>query len=90
MQKEEFDMIAERNPVIKKAVVRLTELSQDEKTRMMYESRQKLEWDMWSREQEGVFRVAKNLLNKNMSVEDVIEVTGLTYEDIEEIQADGF
>ncbi|MCL2618195.1 MAG: Rpn family recombination-promoting nuclease/putative transposase, partial [Defluviitaleaceae bacterium] len=44
--REEFDMVAEKNPVINKAVVRLAELSQDERTRMLYESRQMLEWDI--------------------------------------------
>ena len=83
-------MIAERNPVIKKAVVRLAELSQDERTRMLYESRQKLEWDMWSREQEGVFRVAKNLLEMDMPIDKIVKATGLTYEDIEEVQIANF
>jgi cysteinyl-tRNA synthetase len=44
--KEEFDMVAERNPTIRKAVVRLEELSQDERTRMIYESQQLKEWDL--------------------------------------------
>jgi len=88
--KEEFDMIAERNPVIKKAVVRLAELSQDEKTRMLYESRQKLEWDMWSREQEGVFRVAKNLLDVGDTIEKIVMVTGLSYEEVEDLQTADF
>jgi len=44
--KEEFDVIADKNPVINKAVVRLAELSQDERARMLFESRQMLEWDI--------------------------------------------
>ncbi|MCL2086293.1 MAG: Rpn family recombination-promoting nuclease/putative transposase [Oscillospiraceae bacterium] len=58
--KEEFTMLAEQNPQVEKAVVRLMELSADEKTRLVYESRHKMEWDNWAREraamQEGMER----------------------------------
>ncbi|MCL2391712.1 MAG: Rpn family recombination-promoting nuclease/putative transposase [Oscillospiraceae bacterium] len=88
--KEEFDMVAEKNPVIKKAVVRLAELSQDERTRMLYESRQKLEWDIWSREREAaqntMLSVAKNLLSMNMAVENIVIATGLTHDEIADLQ----
>ena len=50
-KKEELDMIAAKNPRVGRAVARLLELSQDEKARMLFESRQKLEWDIQSREQ---------------------------------------
>ena len=40
-QKEEFEMIAERNPEIRKAVDTLYELSADEEVRAAYEMRQK-------------------------------------------------
>ena len=100
--KEEFDMIAEKNPVIGKAVVRLAELSQDERTRMLFESRQMLEWDielakeaaekagreagMQAGMQEGIYLVAQNALRKNISVEDVMGITGLTFEEIERLK----
>ncbi|MCL2019644.1 MAG: Rpn family recombination-promoting nuclease/putative transposase [Oscillospiraceae bacterium] len=48
--KEEFTMLAEQNPQVKNAVVRLMELSSDEKTRLVYESRHKMAWDNWGRE----------------------------------------
>jgi len=43
-------MLAEQNPQVKNAVVRLMELSSDEKTRLVYESRHKMAWDNWGRE----------------------------------------
>lgn len=96
--KEEFDMIAEKNPVINKAVVRLAELSQDERTRMLFESRQMLEWDIdidkrvaveaavktarKTREQE----IAQKALQIGMSYDDIIKLTGLAYEEIEDLK----
>ncbi|MCL2087776.1 MAG: hypothetical protein FWH05_09335, partial [Oscillospiraceae bacterium] len=43
-----------QNPQVEKAVVRLMELSADEKTRLVYESRHKMEWDNWARERAAV------------------------------------
>jgi predicted transposase/invertase (TIGR01784 family) len=44
--KEDLDMAANTNPQIQKAVVHLEELSADERTRLLLESRQKLEFDI--------------------------------------------
>ena len=55
-------MITEKSPHVKKAVVRLMELSNDERTRLLYESRQKMEWDNQARERGAVLNVVKNLL----------------------------
>jgi len=44
------DTIAQRDPMIKKAVVRLKELSNDERTRMLYELREKERMDNTARE----------------------------------------
>jgi len=80
-------MIAERSPQVKKAVVRLMELSSDERTRLLYESRQKMEWDNQAREIEAsnnrAFTIAKNLLAMNMPVETIVTATGLTHEEVE-------
>jgi len=84
--KEEFDMVAEKNPRIKQAVVRLAELSQDEKTRMLYESRQMLEWDILAREKGAVLAVAKNLIKRNRPIEEIMEDTGLTRDEIQTLQ----
>ena len=79
-------MIAAKSPQVKKAVVRLMELSNDEKTRMLYESRQKLEWDYQARERAAVTAIAKNLLAMNMPIDSIVTATGLTYEEIEDMQ----
>ena len=80
-------MIAERSPQVKKAVVRLMELSSDERTRLLYESRQKMEWDNQAREiearSEEKIAIAKKLLKRNRPIEEIVEDTGLTYEEIE-------
>jgi len=85
--KEEFDMIAEKNPVINKAVVRLAELSQDERARMLFESRQMLEWDIAIGKQTAVKtreqEIAQNALQMDMPLDDIVKLTGLTYEEIE-------
>ena len=53
-------MIAERSPQVKKAIIRLMELSNDERTRLLYESRQKMEWDNQARERGALINVARN------------------------------
>ena len=83
-------MISEKNPQVKKAVVRLMELSNDERTRLLYESRQKMEWDILARERgalkEQALNIAKNLLRVGDAVDKIINVTGLTHEEIESLQ----
>jgi predicted transposase/invertase (TIGR01784 family) len=46
--REQMDMLAEKNPDVKKAVVRLAKLSADEKARMLHDARQKAEWDAYA------------------------------------------
>jgi predicted transposase/invertase (TIGR01784 family) len=90
-RKEDLDMIAARSPQVKKAVVRLMELSNDERARMLYESRLKMEWDIQARERSAVkdnsIAIAKKLLEKQMSVNEVADATGLAHEEIEEISS---
>jgi len=50
-QEEELKMLAEKNTQIGKAVARLQELSEDERTRLLAESREKMEWDNAARTQ---------------------------------------
>jgi len=85
-REEDLNMIAEKSPQVKKAVVRLMELSKDEKTRMLYESRQKLEWDYQARERAKIATIAKNLLVMNIPIDSIATATGLTYEEIEDLQ----
>jgi len=96
-RKEDLEMIAERSPQVKRAVVRLLELSSDERTRLLYESRQKMEWDNQAREQgardegrnegrnERNIEIAKNLLKMNISIEHIIASTGLTRNEVEKL-----
>jgi hypothetical protein len=81
-------MIAEKSPQVEKAVVCLMELSSDERTRLLYESRQKMDWDNQARERGALMSVAKNLLSVGDSIEKIISVTGLTREEVEGLQAD--
>jgi len=94
--KEEMDMLVADRPQMKigKAVARLEELSQDERARMLYESRQMMEWDIQlgqeAAKQEGhtlaLQKVAQNLLAIGMSVTDVSSTTGLTSTEIESLR----
>ena len=83
-------MVDETSP-IKQAVVRLIELSADEKARALYEAREKERRDNRAREKsarrEGQrdekLAIAQNALRKNMLIEDIMDITGLTREEIE-------
>jgi len=87
---EELNMIAERNPVVGRAVVRLRELSADERARDLYERREKARRDQSSRErwawQQGeearALSIAKTLLRKQMPIDEVVDTTGLTFEEV--------
>jgi len=85
-RKEDLDMIAEKSPQVKKAVVRLMELSNDERTRLLYESRQKMEWDNQAREHGALLTVARNAIKKKIPIDDIIDITGLTREEIDGLQ----
>jgi hypothetical protein len=79
-------MVADRNPEVKQAVVKLLELSADERARDLFERREKERRDIASREKwarrEGWLDVAKNLMKKNMSVNEIVDVTGLTHAEV--------
>ena len=79
---EELAMLAEKSPVMKKATLRLLELSADEKARQLYEAREKERMDNYAREKGAVMAVARNALRKNMAIEDIAEITGLTHEEV--------
>jgi len=91
---EALDMIAEKSPQIKKAVGVLKELSADERTRMIYEDREKARRDIASMvdgaEQKGrreqSIEFARKLLKRNRPIEEIIEDTGLAREEIESLQ----
>ncbi|MCL2087775.1 MAG: hypothetical protein FWH05_09330 [Oscillospiraceae bacterium] len=78
-------MLAEQNPQVEKAVVRLMELSADEKTRLVYESRHKMEWDNWAREraamqegvQKGILETARKMKMDNIPLDIIRKYTDL-------------
>ena len=80
-------MIAERNPQVGKAVVKLRELSADERARDLYERREKERRDMVSRERWAIkqaqFDIARKLLKRNRPIEEIMEDTGLTDAEVE-------
>jgi len=84
---EELNMIAERNPQVARAVVRLRELSADERARDLYERREKARRDQSSRERwvakQQAFEIAKNFLGMGIPIEQIVAGTGLTREEIE-------
>ena len=84
-------MIAEKSPKVKQAVVRLIELSADEKARALYEAREKERRDNLSRERGAAkqrdLTIAKNLLKKQMPIDEIAEVTGLTHEEVESLRS---
>ena len=80
-------MLAQKSPAMKRATLRLLELSADEKARLLYEARLKEQRDNYAREKgaekKAMLNVAKNLLNAGDSIEKIISVTGLTREEVE-------
>ena len=87
---EELNVVAQRNPQVNKAVVKLRQLSADEKARDLYERREKarrdadmfLDWELKKNNTE----IAKRLLGFNMPIEQIIVTTGLSHEEIKEIK----
>ena len=83
-------MIAERSPQMRKAVGVLKELSADERTRMLYEEREKARRDiasmMGGAKKERSFEIAQNLLKMNMPIDTIIRATDLTQDEIASMQ----
>jgi len=86
---EELNMLAQKSPAMKRATLRLRELSADEKARQLYEARLKEQRDNFAREQGAVktreYEIAKVLLTKKMPIIDIMDATGLTLEEIESL-----
>jgi predicted transposase/invertase (TIGR01784 family) len=94
--KEEFEMVAETNPEIRKAADKLYVLSADQKARDEYEWRLKCIRDYTTginasfREgkAEGKAETVRNMLAKGYLLEDIQDITNLSMERIKEIQAE--
>jgi len=83
---EELNMLAQKSPAMKRAALRLLELSADEKARQLYEARLKEQRDSYAREKGAVLNVARNALDMGLSVDDIIKLTGLSHEEVEGLQ----
>ncbi|GHT94773.1 hypothetical protein AGMMS49545_16610 [Betaproteobacteria bacterium] len=84
-----------------KAVAKLAVLSEDERTRLLAESREKLQRDIFARERaaeekgreegreegrtEERLAFARKLLNRNHSIEEIIEYTGISRAEIQSL-----
>ena len=96
--REALEMLAERSPQMQKAVGVLKELSADERTRMLYEEREKARRDITSMVDgakkdgmiDGKLEAADEMLKDNMSIDKIIKYTGLTREQIENLQSVNF
>jgi predicted transposase/invertase (TIGR01784 family) len=92
---EELKMAAEADAGVGQAAAVLMELSEDERTRLLAESREKFLWDQWGREkhqysmglEEGIERgrreTAKRLKAMGLPVDQIAAATGLDPEAIE-------
>jgi len=86
-------MLATRNPQLKKAVGVLKELSADERTRLLAEAQEKARRDEasrvnWARHEgrrEQAIKIARKLLKRNIPIDEIVEDTGLTIKEIEEL-----
>ena len=87
---EVLDVIAERSPQMRKAVGVLKELSANERTRMLYEEREKARRDIASMvdgaEKSARIDVAQNAINMGMDTDTIIKLTGLTEKEVESLQ----
>ena len=89
--------IAEEEPEIKEAIERLEDISSDEEKIRIAELREKYimdrESELETAEEKGIKKgsqirnkeIAKKMKDKKMPIEDIIEITGLTKEEIEKI-----
>ena len=90
-REEEFDMLAERSPVIREAVVELRRLSQDEETQRLHDAREKALWGEHSRlrsaQNKALREVASKMLKRGTPLQYIAEDTGLPLSEIETLIA---
>ena len=89
-ESKEVDEIMKKNNEIKQAKVTLRELSKEEENQRIAELREKHILDTQDIYETGKNKekrkIAKKLLDKNMSLEQIIEITELSKEEILKIQ----
>ena len=93
-KKEEFDMIAEKDPYIESAYKQLQIISQDKQKRLEYEARKKAVRDynqgMFEAEQRGIemgeqqktITIARNMKEEHFSNDIISKLTGLSTTEI--------
>ncbi|MDR0996676.1 MAG: Rpn family recombination-promoting nuclease/putative transposase [Zoogloeaceae bacterium] len=87
-EKEEIDMLAQQYPELKPAVVELAVLSQDDRTRLIYEAQAKAESEFATRYGSGIRDIARRMLAKGLDTELIIETTGITEYEMKRILAE--
>ena len=83
----------EENENLKEAVEKLDRISEDEKMQRIIELREKAirdEHAIYAKGvddgiEKGIMKIAKSMLKKGMNVSDIIEITGLTKEEMEKL-----
>jgi predicted transposase/invertase (TIGR01784 family) len=87
---EELNMLAERNPEVGRAVIKLKKMSADEKARDLYERRLKAMRDhamhVDEAERKGRTDVARNLIGMSLPIDQIVKATGLSREEIENLK----
>ena len=92
-REEKLEMAKKENEEIRKAMDIIDEMSMDEKEWELYQSRKMAIMDyntgIYEATEKGKrqskIEIAKKLLNKKMSIEEIEEITGLTKEEIEKL-----
>ena len=83
--KEAVKLAEEKNDTLKKARIEMNYLTGDEEVRRLAELREKWEMDRVSEINFAKLEIAKKMLKKGMDIDTIIELTGLTKKDLEEI-----
>jgi predicted transposase/invertase (TIGR01784 family) len=95
---EELDMVAQTSPAIQKAVAKVLIYSGDERIRRIHEEEVKARRDRESQihgareegvaqgQQEKARAIARKMLKRNRPVDEIMEDTGLTHEEIEKLR----
>ena len=94
-------MVANASPAINKASARVLKLSKDERARLIHEYEVMAQRDERARTNyavktavttavttainEKAFEIARNMLKRNMAVNDIADITGLSIDEIEKL-----
>ncbi len=81
-----FAVQTERNPEVKKAVVKLRELSADERVRDTYFRREMMRRDIAAQLKQRDIDIARNLLEMDLSVDQIVKATSLPREEIDNLR----